>query len=105
MPLHKFAFLLKGDGLHPDTHRAVLKSADFEGEIIGVSSIDEATAVAEALNDTDTQLLEVCGGFGAEGTAAVLSVLRPTLPVGFVAYGPEATSALFHIFCEDREDR
>ena len=54
--------------------------------------------VAKKLADEGYQLIELCGGFGASGTAAVIEAVSHRVPVGAVSYGVEASAGLQRLF-------
>jgi hypothetical protein len=99
MALTRFGFIVTGSGLDPQVHRQVMSSRQFEMIAVGVSRPSEALAVAKQLVHEDgVQLLELCGGFGPTWTARVLEAIDQRVPVGSVAYGPEAIDAMHALF-------
>jgi hypothetical protein len=54
--------------------------------------------VARSLAAEGVQLIELCGAFGAVHTSAIIEAVGSTVPVGMVAYGPEAVDQLHAIF-------
>jgi len=44
------------------------------------------------------QLIELCGGFGPIWTAKLIEAIDDAVPVGSVAYGPEAIDRIQAIF-------
>lgn len=98
MALTHFGFIVTGQGLDPATHRTTLQSASFRMEVVGVTRPDQAPDVAKAMVASGVQLIELCGGFGPLGTAAVLEAIGGAVPVGAVGYGPESIDAMHALF-------
>lgn len=94
MALSRFGFIVSGPGLDPAQHTAHLRSTSFSATTVGVSTVEQACAVAVHLVADGVQLIELCGGFGPEGTACVLQATDHAVPIGSVGYGPESTAAL-----------
>jgi hypothetical protein len=44
------------------------------------------------------ELIELCGGFGGAGLAAIVSAVRGQVPVGAVFFGVDAAPGLSRIF-------
>ena len=65
---------------------------------IGVSSVSEAPTLARQLVQDGVELIELCGGFGGAGLAAVVSAVQGRVPVGAVFFGVDASSGLNRIF-------
>ena len=65
---------------------------------IGVSSAAEAPALARRLVADGVELIELCGGFGGAGLAAVVSAVQGRVPVGAVFFGVDASPGLSRIF-------
>ena len=65
---------------------------------IGVSSVAEAPALARQLVVDGVELIELCGGFGGAGLAAVVSAVQGRVPVGAVFFGVDASPGLSRIF-------
>lgn len=98
MALSKFGFIVTGAGYDPDRHRAIMASEGLETIMIGVSKPEQGVAVALEMLENGIQLLELCGGFGPAGTALILEAVRGRIPVGAVAYGPEAIEGMHALF-------
>jgi len=98
MPLARFGFIVTGAGLDPDRDRCVMASDRFQMTAVGVPTAAAGVEVARALVADGVQLIELCGGFGPLGTAAVLHAVGDAVPVGSVGYGPESIGALTRLF-------
>lgn len=98
MTLRSFGFIVRGAGLDPAVHRVELASPDFTMLAVGVSRLDDAPAVARRMVEHGIQLVELCGAFGPEGTAAVLTAVEHQVPVGAVQYGAESLASLHALF-------
>lgn len=94
MALRHFGFILSGPGLDPTLHCATMQSASFKMTAVGVSRLDDGVAVARRLANDGAQLIELCGGFDAATTARIVAAVGPKVPVGRVAYGPEALAGM-----------
>lgn len=98
MSLTRFGFIVTGSGLDPSRDRSVMSSDGFQMIAIGVPTAAAGVEVARALVAEGVQLIELCGGFGPAGTAAVLEVVNGAIPVGSVGYGAESIEALVRLF-------
>ncbi|MGJ7529982.1 DUF6506 family protein [Variovorax sp. GB1P17] len=98
MALTRFGFIVTGAGLDPSRDRCVLEAGAFRMVTVGVPTAAEGPQAARALLSEGVQLIELCGGFGPAGTAAVLSAIDGAVPVGSVGYGPESIDALARLF-------
>jgi hypothetical protein len=98
MALHRFGFIVTGQGLDPSVHRVEMKAPTFTMIAVGVARASEAPAVARALVADGVQLIELCGGFGPGGTSRVIEAIEGAVPVGAVGYGPESVDALHALF-------
>ncbi len=65
---------------------------------VGIPDVAQAPAVAKQLISDGVELIELCGGFGAAGQAAVIAAVDGAVPVGAVFYGVEARSGLQRLF-------
>lgn len=98
MSLTRFGFLVTGAGLDPARDRTELRSEQFHMTVIGMSAAEDGPAAAAELVRDGVQLIELCGGFGPVHTAAIIAAIDHRVPVGSVAYGPEALAGLHRIF-------
>ncbi len=79
----KFAYLIMGD------FTSLQDRACFENEaaqIIGVSSLEEACAVAKELAANEVDCIELCGAFGESGAKSVIAATGNQIPVGYVVH-------------------
>lgn len=90
----KWAFIYTLD--EPGTEPRI----DEIGSLIcaGVSSVSDAPSLARQLVEDGVDLIELCGGFGGAGLAAVVSAVQGRIPVGAVFFGVDASSGLNRIF-------
>jgi len=65
---------------------------------VGVPSADDAPEVARRLVSEGVELIELCGGFGGAGLAAVVAAVGGRVPVGAVFYGVDASAGLQRLF-------
>jgi Family of unknown function (DUF6506) len=61
---------------------------------VGVADVAGAAAAARSLVAEGARLIELCGGFGAAGLAAVIAAVDGKVPVGGVFFGVEAAAGL-----------
>ncbi len=65
---------------------------------VGIPSLAQASDAARRLVADGAELIELCGGFGGAGLAAVISAVDGRVPVGAVFYGVEASAGLQRLF-------
>lgn len=82
----KFAFLIMGN-FDMKMDRAAIHEGD--AQMIGVSDMQEAVAVAKQLCEEGIDCIELCGAFGAEGAKQIIEITENRIPVGYVTHLPE----------------
>jgi predicted polyphosphate/ATP-dependent NAD kinase len=98
MALTRWGFIYT---LGPDATENVVAevgSPDCVLVTVGVPRVEDAPEAARQLVADGVQLVELCGAFGAAGTAAVVEAVGDQVPVGGVFYGGEATAGLHALF-------
>ncbi|MCH4249951.1 MAG: DUF6506 family protein [Microbacteriaceae bacterium] len=86
MPLNA-AFLFLSGSADPATHRGTVPTGDVDLHVVAVKNYAEAESVARELVDTlGVGAIELCGGFGIEGTARVQRAVGAGVPVGVVRF-------------------
>lgn len=98
MALRRFGFIVKGAGYDPGRHVTRLESPEITTTVVGVSTPEEALAVATRMVADGVQLIELCGGFGPVWTAKVIDAIGGAVPVGSVGYGPESIDQMYALF-------
>jgi len=99
MALKKWAFVFLSPGFDPGKHSITLSSPTCEVRLVGLdlSRKGQVVSVAKELVEDGAQMIELCGGFGPIWVARVSESIGGAVPVGSVAYGPEARAPLLAI--------
>lgn len=82
----KAAFIFLAPGADPDAHRAVVRTPQVELTVLGAPDYAGAEACAKALADAGVAAIELCGGFGIDGTARVARAVGGRATVGVVRF-------------------
>jgi hypothetical protein len=97
----KAAFIFIAPEANSKQHRSVIMTPQVELTTIGVSDYLSAVAVVEELIVQGIGAIELCGGFGHEGVAAVKKAAKNQAAVGVVRFdihpglGGKSGDALF----------
>ncbi|HTM64486.1 MAG TPA: DUF6506 family protein [Gammaproteobacteria bacterium] len=99
MKFNHFAYIFLGPDLNPCTDRSVIKTSGLTFKAIGIDFNEKERAIEEAKRAVaeGAQMIELCGGFGPLWVAKVSEALEGKVPVGSVAYGPEARKPLLDL--------
>ena len=98
MALTNFGFIVRGDGFDPAEDVQVMGTPTFKMTTIGISQPDQGLEAAQRLVADGAQLIELCGAFGPVWTAKIIEAIDDAVPIGSVAYGPEAVDRVHDIF-------
>jgi hypothetical protein len=82
----KAAFIFVAPEADPEKHRAIIETPIVVLTVVGVPTYDAAVDIAKRLVDEGNVALELCGGFGIEGTAAVKAAVKGRAAVGVVRF-------------------
>ena len=99
----KAAFIFVAPGADPKIHRSVINTSEVELITVGVANYAMAADITQSLVSEGVQAIELCGGFGIEGTAMVKQATNGKAAVGVVRF--DTHPGLHHksgdaIFCE-----
>ncbi|USH04659.1 DUF6506 family protein [Grimontia kaedaensis] len=89
-----YGFIIKAPDYQQDEHRSVIESSLFRTEVLGVSSDEEAVIAARVLIGNGAQVVELCGGFGAESAENIIAALGSDVPIGFVSFSEQELKKL-----------
>lgn len=89
MEKRTWAFIYKSPGCREQDQHAVLMSPQHRSLMYGVGSVEEGCLLAARLEQEGCKLIELCGGFGAEGAKKVIEAVGGRIPVGYIEYFPE----------------
>jgi hypothetical protein len=82
----KAAFLFVAPEAEAQKHRSVIETPAVELTVVGVADYENAAKEAKRLVDQGVVAIELCGGFGIEGTAAVKKAVGNKAAVGVVRF-------------------
>lgn len=82
----KFAFIYLSGEVNCKTDRAVISTKGVDMFVVAVNNYAEAVNVAKELADQGVTAIELCAGFGNEGTALVTKAVRGKAIVGSVKF-------------------
>jgi len=82
----KAAFIFVAPEADPEKHRSEIITPAVELTTVGVKDYSAAVTVAKALVNEGIVAIELCGGFGAEGTALVKKAVGSKAAVGVVRF-------------------
>lgn len=99
MKFNNFAYIFLGPELDPKLHRSVIKTDALTYTTIGIDFLhkEQVIDVAKEVVASGAQMIELCGGFGPIWIAKVYEAIGNSVPVGGVAYGPEARKPLLDL--------
>lgn len=99
MKFNNFAYIFLGPELDPKKDRAIIKTDKLTFTTIGIDfhHKDQVIEVAKEAIANGAQMIELCGGFGPLWIAKVSEAINGQVPVGSVAYGPEARKPLLDL--------
>jgi len=80
----KAAFIFVAPEADPKKHHAVVETPIITLTVVGVPTYDAAVDIAKKLVEEGNVALELCGGFGIEGTALVKRAVKGKAAVGVV---------------------
>lgn len=82
----KAAFIFVAPDADYEVHRAVVESPVVELTAVGVKDYAMAVKAAKELVEAGVGAIELCGGFGIEGTAAVKKAVAGKAAIGVVRF-------------------
>lgn len=82
----KAAFLFVAPQTDTSVHQAVIETPALILKIVGVENYEEGIQVAKALAEEGIEAIELCAGFGNEGTALISKAIRGKAQVGAVRF-------------------
>ena len=82
----KAAFLFVAPGADPSQHRSVIHTPNVELITVGVGNYATALQIVGELTAQGVAAIELCGGFGIDGVAAVNKAAAGKAVVGVVRF-------------------
>jgi hypothetical protein len=103
MALRKWAYIYLSPGFDAVSNTVRSQSERCEFIAVGLDFADKAKVVdvARELHAEGVQMIELCGGFGPLWIAKVSEALSGAIPVGSVAYGPEARRPMLDLLADE----
>jgi hypothetical protein len=82
----KAAFVFVAPDVDPSVHRQTVVTPQVELTAVAVNDYAQAVAICRDLVDQGIAAIELCGGFGHAGTAAVAKAVGDRAAVGVVRF-------------------
>ena len=82
----KAAFIFVAPQADPKKHHVIVETPAVSLSVVGVGSYGAAVETAKQLVEEGIVAIELCGGFGIEGTAAVKAAVGSKAAVGVVRF-------------------
>ncbi|HSJ56344.1 MAG TPA: DUF6506 family protein [Anaerolineae bacterium] len=82
----KAAFVFVAPGVDPDVHRQTVSTPQVDVTAVAVNDYAQAVSVCRQLVDDGIVAIELCGGFGHAGAAAVAEAVGDRAAVGVVRF-------------------
>ena len=70
------AFIFVAPETDKEIHKAVIETPALILNVIGVKNYEEGVSVAKEMADQGVKAIELCAGFGNEGTAMVAKAVK-----------------------------
>lgn len=103
MALKYFGYIFLSHGFSPIDNTVTTQNSQCKFKAVGIDfeQKSQAVDVAKSLLKEGAQMIELCGGFGPLWIAKISKAINYEIPVGSVAYGPEARQLLLDIIKPD----
>ena len=82
----KAAFMFLSTEAKPDIHICNIETGNMSLLTVGVPNYKVACTTAAELLEKGINAIELCGGFGYEGVAAIKKAVNGKIPVGVVRF-------------------
>lgn len=82
----KAAFMFIAPDAEPAEHRAVIDTPLVQLSVVGVKDYEAAIQTVQSLVEDGITAIELCAGFGIEGSAAVKRAIKGKAVVGTVHF-------------------
>ncbi|USD33781.1 MULTISPECIES: DUF6506 family protein [Vibrio] len=92
--IKRYGFIIKAESYSHVRDSTDLNAPEFSTHVVGVSSDDEAIVVAKAMIESGIQVIELCGGFGADSASYIIESLDTNVPIGYVTFSDQETNKL-----------
>ncbi len=80
------AFIFLAPDVHPEQHRSTVSTPQVELTVVAAKTYAEAQQVAKKLVAEGVVAIELCGGFGNNGTAMISEAVAGKAAVGVVRF-------------------
>lgn len=84
--MFEVVFIYLGDGLNPKKDTAVIQSENMCMNVFGCENYNQAEKIATEMVSKGCTAIELCAGFGVEGTARIKRAVEPEVAVGSVRF-------------------
>lgn len=82
----KAGFIFVAPHADPEKHSATVETPEVTLIVVGVENYEQAEAAAQKLVSEGVEAIELCAGFGVEGTARIKRAVNGKAAVGAVRF-------------------
>ncbi|WP_434447103.1 DUF6506 family protein [Lentzea sp. E54] len=103
--LRNWAYIYLSPGFSPEQNTVSTESSGCRFTAIGLDFADKERVVDivhRLVTESGVQMVELCGGFGPLWIARVSEAIGGAVPVGSVAYGPEARQPMLELLADEQ---
>ncbi|MCT1403026.1 DUF6506 family protein [Paenibacillus sp. p3-SID867] len=106
MALHNWAYIYLSPKFSPEKNTVTTGNEDCKFTAIGIDfeEKERVIQIAQQLVKDGVQMIELCGGFGPLWIAKVSEAIDNAIPVGSVAYGPEARQPMLDLLAPEKSN-
>ncbi|TQR44298.1 DUF6506 family protein [Paenibacillus popilliae] len=103
MALQNWAYIYLSPGFSPEENTITTGNQHCNFTAVGIdfNNKERVIPIAKQLVIEGIQMIELCGGFGPIWIAKVCEAINHAVPVGSVAYGPEARQPMLDLLAPD----
>ena len=96
--MKKYAFIMMGDDLNPEQHRAQFKTDSTINYILTVRNKQEAVEKIKELRDEGVGVVELCGAFGRDFAREIIKETNNEIGIAYIVNEPEQEEMIENFF-------
>ncbi|WP_194436264.1 DUF6506 family protein [Vibrio fluminensis] len=99
----RYGFIVKAEGYDYLSDSSNMATTGFSTNMVGVTSDEDAIAVANQMIADGIEVIELCGGFGKESAEYIVAALATDVPIGYVRFDEDEQRKLDSVLSKSRK--